>query len=182
MLYEVITASALEKRGVYVNKQELRYDTAIGSGGEDLLVLLFAVHAANAPEPVYRWLDQMAPVRGIPAAVIAVSGGGEIFPNKACRLSSIKRLNKKGYDAAYEDMVVMPSNMFVATPDSLAVKLLQVLPDKAQKMADDLLAGVRRRTKPGLLNRFMSVVCEIEKNGCHFFGKGLKENERNNFV
>jgi ferredoxin len=70
-------------------------------------------------------------------------------------------------------MLVMPSNMSAATPDSLAVKLLNVLPQKAQHIADDLLAGVRRRTKPGLLNRFMSVVCELEKKGCHLFGKGL---------
>ncbi len=52
----------------------------------------------------------------------------------------------------------MPSNMNPATPDSLAVRLLEVLPQKAQRIADDLLAGVRRRTKPGLLNRTMSVL------------------------
>jgi len=165
--------TALAKRGVSVNQQEIRHDNAIGNGEEDLLVLLFAVHAANAPEPVYRWLEQLTPVQGTSAAVLAVSGGGEIFPNKACRLSSIKRLKKKGYDVTYEDMLVMPSNMSTATPDSLAVKLLDVLPQKAQNIADELLAGVRRRTKPGLLNRVMSVVCEFEKKGCHLFGKGL---------
>lgn len=169
--------TALKKYGVSVNKQEIRHDNVIRNGDEDLLVLLFAVHAANAPEPVYRWLEQLTAVQGIPAAVLAVSGGGEIFPNKACRLSSIKRLRKKGYDVTYEDMLVMPSNMMLAAPDSLAVKLLHILPLKTQKIADDLLAGVRRRTKPGLLNRFMSVVCELEKKGCHLFGKGLYAEE-----
>ncbi len=169
--------TALKKRGINVNKQEIRHDNPIGNGDEDLLVLLFAVHAANAPEPVYRWLEQLTAVQGIPAAVLAVSGGGEIFPNKACRLSSIRRLKKKGYNVTYEDMLVMPSNMMLAAPDSLAVKLFEVLPTKAQQIVDDLLAGTRRRTKPGLLNRFMSVVCELEKKGSHLFGKGLYANE-----
>ncbi len=169
--------TALKKCGVSVNKQEIRHDNVIRNGDEDLLVLLFAVHAANAPEPVYRWLEQLTAVQGIPAAVLAVSGGGEIFPNKACRLSSIKRLRKKGYDVTYEDMLVMPSNMMLAAPDSLAVKLLHMLPLKTQKIADDLLAGVRRRTKPGLLNRFMSAVCELEKKGCYHFGRGLYAEE-----
>ncbi len=171
-------AAALVSRGVSVNKQEIHHSNVIENGGEDLLVLLFAVHAMNAPEPVYRWLTSMKSVQGTPAAVLSVSGGGEVFPNKACRVSSIKRLKKKGYDVIYEDMLVMPSNMNPATPDDLAVKLVQVLPQKAQKIADDLLAGVKRRTKPGLVNRSVSVLCEMEKFGAHQFGKGLFANEK----
>ena len=163
--------AALVSRGVNVNKQEIHHNHVIKNGDEDLLVLLFAVHAMNAPEPVYRWLKSMKNIQGIPAAVLSVSGGGEVFPNKACRISSIRRLKKKGYDVTYEDMLVMPSNMNPATPDCLAVRLVEVLPQKADKIADDLTAGVKRRTKPGLLNRAMSVLCEIEKLGAHFFGK-----------
>jgi ferredoxin len=114
---------------------------------------------------------------GITAAVLAVSGGGEVFPNKACRVSSIKRLKKKGYDVTYEDMLVMPSNMSASTPDSIAAQLVKVLPQKVQTIADDLMAGVKRRVEPGLLNRFMSVLGEGEKFGAHYFGKALKADE-----
>lgn len=169
--------AAFVSRDVSVNKQEIRHDNIIANGDEDLLVLLFAVHAANAPEPVYRWLENLKSVQGISAAVLSVSGGGEVFPNKACRLSSIKRLKKKGYDVTYEDMLVMPSNMSAATPDCIAVRLLKVLPQKAQTIVDELLAGVKKHLKPGLLNRLMSVVCEMEKHGCHLFGKGLRADE-----
>lgn len=169
--------AALISRGVNVNKQEIRHDNVIANGGEDVLVLLFAVHAANAPEPVYRWLENLTRVQGIPAVVLSVSGGGEIFPNKACRLSSIKRLKKKGYDVTYEDMLIMPSNFRISTPDSLAVRLLKVLPQKAQTIADELLDGVKKHAKPGLLNRLMAVVCEMEKRGAHLFGKGLRADE-----
>lgn len=165
--------SALVSRGVDATTQEIRRDNSFLNGAEDLLVLFFPVHAANAPEPVYHWLEQMLDVEGIPAAVISVSGGGEVFPNTASRLSSIRRLEKKGYDVTYETMLVMPSNMNVATPDSLAVQLLRILPQKVQGIANDLLAGVSRRTKPNLLNRFTSVFLELEKKSCSLFGKAL---------
>ncbi len=170
-------AQAFELRGVSVDIQEIKTGKAFPNGSEDYLVLLFAVHAANAPEPVYRWLENLSPVSGTKAAVLAVSGGGEVFPNTACRLSSIKRLEKKGYEVVYEHMIVMPSNMSIATPDGLAARLLEVLPQKAASMADDILSGIRRRVKPSLLNRFMSVVCEMEKKGCHIFGKWLIADE-----
>ncbi len=169
--------AALASRGVSVDKREIRHDNVIENGDEDLLVLLFAVHALNAPEPVYRWLESMADVQRIPAAVLSVSGGGEVFPNKACRVSSIKRLEKKGYGVTYEDMLVMPSNMNPPTPDSLAVQLLEVLPLKAEDIAHNLMAGVSKRSKPGLLNRILSVLCEIEKYGAHWFGKAMYADE-----
>jgi ferredoxin/flavodoxin len=169
--------AALVSRGVNVNKQEIHHNNVFTNGDEDLLVLLYAVHALNAPEPVYRWLESLTPVPGISAAVLAVSGGGEVFPNKACRVSSIKRLKNKGYDVTYEDMLVMPSNMSASTPDNLAVRLLEVLPQKVQTIADDLLSGVTRHTKPGPINRFMSVLGEGEKYGAHWFGKVLHANE-----
>jgi hypothetical protein len=36
--------------------QRIKIGKAIPNGDESLLVLLFAVHAANAPLPVYAWL------------------------------------------------------------------------------------------------------------------------------
>jgi ferredoxin len=115
----------------------------------------------------------MAPVKGIPAAVISVSGGGEVSPNTACRLSSIRRLENKGYDVPYEQMLIMPSNMSVATPDYMAAKLLEVLPEKVRNITDEIISGFRRRTKPKTFDRFLSRVLEIEKFGAKRFGKGL---------
>ena len=90
------------------------------------LLLIYTVHACNAPEAVYKWIDGIEFANKIPAAVISVSGGGEVSPNTACRISAIKRLEKKGYKVTYDKMLVMPSNWMVATKKPLATMLLAV--------------------------------------------------------
>jgi ferredoxin/flavodoxin len=174
-------ADALEEaflqRGLSVDKHQIIRNKAIPNGGESLLVLLFAVHAANAPLPVHEWLEKMTPVSGIPAVVISVSGGGEISPNTACRRGSIKRLEKKGYRVVYEQTIVMPSNMSVATPDFLATRLFQVLPVRAAGIADDVTAGLERRVRPKALDRALSVLCLAEHRGAPLFGKRLHTTE-----
>lgn len=170
-------ADALEaaflQRGLAVSKRQIRRNRATPNGDESLLVLLFAVHAANAPKPVYEWLEAMAPVSGIPAVVISVSGGGEISPNTACRRGSVRRLEKKGYCVTYEQTIVMPSNMSVATPDFMAKQLFRVLPDKAERIADDVLAGLQRRVRPKAVDRALSVLGLAEHAGAPFFGRLL---------
>lgn len=137
-------ADTLEKelrgRGISVIKSEIRAGNTHSKDEEDLLILLFAVHAFNAPEIVYKWIASLPEdSRGAPTAVISVSGGGEMTPNTACRVSSIRKLEKKNYTVVYEKMVVMPSNWVVKTDDRLAIRLLEILPSKVERIADDLL-------------------------------------------
>ncbi|MDF2869763.1 MAG: hypothetical protein K0R05_1338 [Anaerocolumna sp.] len=54
---------------------------------DDLLIILFPVYAFNAPKPIEKWLKRIPIVHNkAHAAVISVSGGGEISPNTACRM------------------------------------------------------------------------------------------------
>jgi ferredoxin/flavodoxin len=173
-------AADLNSRNVQVKKHEIKTGRLIDNGDEDLLILLFAVHAANAPLPVYQWLENLKSVSAIPAVVISVSGGGEVFPNRGCRVSSIRRLEKKGYNVIYEQTVVMPSNVFVATPEDVAVKLLEVLPHKVQIINGDVLSGIPRRLKIRGRDRFLSYILEMEKHGTKAFGKKLFTDEKCN--
>ena len=166
-------AGAFAQRGLAVDKQQIKRNKAIPNGEESLLVLLFAVHAANAPKSVHDWLKALTLVEGTPAVVISVSGGGEVSPNTACRVGSIRRLEAKGYRVVYEQTIVMPSNMSVATPDFLAKRLLEVLPDRAARIADDVLGGLERRVKPKTIDRVMSALCLAEHKGARHFGKQL---------
>ncbi|RCX13840.1 hypothetical protein DFR58_11676 [Anaerobacterium chartisolvens] len=166
-------AEAFKRYGAGVVSYQLGRE-AIPEAGEDMLVVLYAVHACNAPEPVYKWLDALEHTARTPAAVISVSGGGEITPNTACRASSISRLVKKGYDVIYEDMIVMPSNWIVATEDSLAARLLRVLPLKADSIVKELFEGVIRRSKPSIQDRIFSKLGELEKVGARAFGKRIR--------
>ncbi len=163
---------ALSARGVGVTV------TALGKGPyppvkADLLAVLFPVYAANAPQPVYEWIAAAPRGNGTRAAVISVSGGGEVSPNTACRLPTIRRLERKGYDVGYEQMLVMPSNCLVAYGDEFSALLLRAAPYKTAKIADDLLAGVRRRTRPGLPDRVITRLASIEHTGSKWFGKSL---------
>jgi ferredoxin/flavodoxin len=165
--------AAFVRYSLAVDKQQIIRNKAIPNGEESLLVLLFAVHAANAPLPVHEWLETLTPVDGTPAVVISVSGGGEVFPNTACRGGSIRRLERKGYHVVYEQTIIMPSNMSVATPDFLAKRLLNVLSDRAAHIVDDVMGGMGRRVKPTALDRVIAALCLAEHKGAHHFGKQL---------
>lgn len=178
-------AATLEKelidRGLSVIKSEIRAGNTLSDDKEDLLILLFAVHAFNAPGAVYKWIDSLPENnRSVPAAVISISGGGEMTPNTACRVSSIRKLEKKNYMVVYEKMMVMPSNWVVKTDDGLAIRLLEILPLKVKRIADDLLEGVVRRTRPKLIDRIFSKIGETEKKGARFFGQKIRVNRNCN--
>ena len=169
--------STFKNAGYEVLTQQLKKSISDLKSEHELLVLLFAVHACNAPEAVYKWIANLEKVKNIPAVVISVSGGGEVIPNTACRTSSIRRLERKGYKIIYEKMLVMPSNWIVATKLPLARMLLEVLPRKIQGIVEDIENGVLRKTKPYLIDRLFSYVGELEKYGAKAFGKRIRYTE-----
>jgi ferredoxin/flavodoxin len=140
---------------------------------DSILLLIFAVHACNALEPVYRFLDELPAGKNREAAVISVSGGGEVSPNTACRMSSIRRLEKKGYPVFYEKMLVMPSNWIVGLEKPLAQHLLYALPQKVESAVRDITNHTTVRSKPILIDRLFSRLGEGEKAGARQFGKRI---------
>ncbi len=170
--------TACQQVGYKTSIHRLFQNVAFLHTGKALLLLIYAVHAGNAPEPVYKWIDSLGDVSSVPAVVISVSGGGEVIFNTACRASVIKRLEKKGYQVCYERMLVMPSNWIVATKKPLAQMLLDVLPKKVMKIVDDMEKGTIRRTKPLLLDRLLSRMGELEKIGAKSFGKRIQVSKR----
>ncbi|HEX2927979.1 MAG TPA: EFR1 family ferrodoxin [Ruminiclostridium sp.] len=153
--------------------ERAKKDGTFGIDSIDIIVLLFPVHAFDAPEPVYSWIKTLPLGNGLPAAVISVSAGGEYWMNKASRYGSIKALTLKGYDVLYERMVIMPFNMLVATSDTISMRLLQVLPIKAENTAAEILSMKPRRTFPPLKSRVLTYICKTEKIWAKFFGKEL---------
>lgn len=167
-------ASTFREEGCEVSIQALVSGTTACNEAHDLLVIIFAVHGCNAPAAIYSWIESTEEVQEIPAAVVSVSGGGAVSPNTACRLSSIKKLEAKGYKTIYEEMFIMPSNWIVPTKEPLSLMLLEILPKKVMKVVDNILSGEQRRTKPLLIDRFFSLVGELEKAGARAFGKRIK--------
>lgn len=165
--------NSLSKMGVAVHSYEINSRNPYIGHKTDMMVVLFPVYAANAPRPVYDFIMSLPKSQRKPAVVISVSAGGEVIFNAASRLHLIHRMEKQGYRVVYESMLVMPSNFLVTTPDLLAVQLLQLLPKKVDHIVTDLLNQIDRRTRPGFLSRFLSLLCEIEKSACgdRLFGR-----------
>ncbi|PKM72925.1 MAG: hypothetical protein CVU91_07840 [Firmicutes bacterium HGW-Firmicutes-16] len=138
------------------------------------LLLLYPVYALNAPQKVHEWIKCLDRVSCVQTAVVTISGGGEICPNTASRVSVIKKLEKKGFIVTYEQMLVMPSNFGVTAGEVLSRLLLEVLPKKVQTITNDIAIGISRRTKPLIIDRLISLIARIEHIGAHRFGKNIK--------
>lgn len=158
----------LEKRSNSEVESSTQYD-----GFYDILIVIYPVHAFDAPEPVYEWIDKLPQTNGLPAAVISVSGGGEVWSNTASRAGCIKALERKGYKVFYERMLIMPSNIVISTNDHLAMHLLQCLPIKVENCISEIMSGTHRRERPQISARIVSTICKPEKPGVRMFGRNL---------
>jgi ferredoxin/flavodoxin len=142
------------------------------------MILIYPVHAFNAPLLIFQWIAELPEVKNIPVAVISVSGGGEHSLNTACRVDCIKALERKGFDVFYEKMMIMPSNWVIPTPDHLAIRLIRCIPDKVNQILDQVLLGERRRIKPKPAIRIAaSFISRLEKYGAKKAGQGYKTSE-----
>jgi len=141
-------------------------------------ILVFAVHAFDAPEPVYQWISQIM-CNNLSTAVISVSGGGEVWPNIGCREDVIKLLESRGFNVTYEKMIVMPCNWVFKTDDNLSMHLINEMPNKVEKILDKILDKTIRRTNHHK-GWFARKITLVEKKKALRFAQGFKISERCN--
>jgi len=138
------------------------------------LVLMFPVYALDAPLPIYKWINSLPSVKFVKTVIISVSGGGEVSPNTDCRTRIIKLLEDKGFEITNEYMLCMPANFLTPTPESLSNKLFQILPQKCEIIAHEIVNGISRRKKALFRDKLTRMLCKPEKIGSKFFGRTLK--------
>ncbi len=165
---------AFRKHSIMTHKTVLNSRTGNTTFDADTLVILFPVYAMNAPLPVSEWIESTERVNGKQAIVISVSGGGEVTPNTACRVDTIKKLARKGYKVIYEKMLVMPSNWIVPVKDEIAIMLLRAAPIRVEKIVQDIISGTEYKTKPKTIDRLLSVLGRLEKKATKYFGRKIK--------
>jgi ferredoxin/flavodoxin len=139
----------------------------------DYFILLFPVYAFSSPQIVTKWVKQTNG-NGRNAAVISVSGGGDVTGNRAARVSCINRLKKQGYVVSYENELVMPSNFASETPKKLVIELFAALPNKMNGIADDIVAQKTVLTKAPVLDQAIAFICKPEKYAVKPFGKLIR--------
>ena len=170
----------LAERGISAPMTALEGAALKGGWGEgeakpELMILVFAVHAFDAPEPVYAWIANTE-FAGVRAAVVSVSGGGEGWPNTGCRNGVIAALEHRGAAVVYEKMMVMPCNWVVPIGDDEAMHLMNRMPGKVSTVLDAVLSGKTRRTRhhKGFLRAW---VTKQEKQGCRRFPESISVGE-----
>jgi len=167
----------IEARKHMVQMVEIGKTNHISEDNYDLLIVCFVVHAFNAPKPVIDWIKNLKKKNIIPTAVFSISGGGEVTPNLACRVSIKRKLVKKSYSVFYEKMIVMPSNWIIPTKQIIIDKLFEILPYKISYYVDDIINGRKSTKSSGIGNRFLSMIGKLEHYGAILFGKQIKINE-----
>ncbi len=141
----------------------------------DMLLLIYPVYAFDVPAIVNEWIRQ-ARADHLRAAVLSVSGGGEVWPNTGCRNNCCKTLEAHGFDVIYEKMMVMPANCITPTNNQLAMWLIKATPEKVGKVLDRLLDGKVRRTHfhSSPIKRALAKSAELN---FHRFAEGLEISE-----
>ena len=139
----------------------------------DLYMLLYPVYAFDAPKPIYRWIESLeGRNKGKRIAVISVSGGGEVWPNTGCRNNCCKKLEEKGLNVVYDNMMCMPANIMAKVNDHLAIYLIKIIPKKVNKALDDILSNKIKRThlhKSVLRN----LITNVENKNAKKFAEGF---------
>jgi ferredoxin/flavodoxin len=163
----------LTERGINVHKKNMANISPSSVEASDLLIVLSPVYAFRLAELTESFLKKLPNGKQSRAAVLSVSGGGEVSPNTACRVPAKGYLTKRGYDVVYENMLVMPSNFATQAEPHLNLALLTVLPERLETIINDLLEGKKRLTVPKTKDRLITAFGVAEHLGGNLFGKNL---------
>lgn len=144
----------------------------------DMLIILFPVHAFDAPRLVYTWLQDYLEKGTVPkAAVVSVSGGGEIGPNRGSRSGLIGLLEAKGSKVVYEDMLIMPCNFLTGYHDELSMHLLHAMQIKCSQIAVQLHSGIEQRCGRQTRPWVFSAISRMEQWWAHRFARSIRVTE-----
>lgn len=168
---EALASSACE---VVVGSLEEQSGASRPEVGGRHLCLLYPVHAADAPDPLYHWLAGLEQVSDQTAVVLSVSGGGQMWPNNDCRRRVVRLLEHKGYTVQWDSMLVMPSNWTIATPSNLVPFVYAATRRNIRTIASALLAGKSHRSATITFSRAVSWLGALERSGAWRFGAGIR--------
>jgi ferredoxin/flavodoxin len=136
-----LLAEALRRRGAMVEVLAIeevlmtrgRWDTApyqrIGIG--------WPVHALDAPRIVYEFIRRLPPGGGKP--VFTFRSAGDPFWNGGPTEPTRRALAQRGYRVRREDLLVMPPNVLIACPDTVARQLYLKAEQRVEAIASAIL-------------------------------------------
>jgi ferredoxin/flavodoxin len=138
----------------------------------DLVGIGHPIHAFNAPRIVFDFIERLPVGQGQRTFVFRDSAdplwhGGATSMVRA-------RLKRRGYDVFYENLFVMPANIFIKYDDRLVKQLYNKAVSKARVAAIEILAGRSRLQRNSVFLRTLGWFSVMEGVGARFFGKHLR--------
>jgi len=140
----------------------------------DYLICVYPVYAGRSPLIIEEYIKACTFKKTIKVGLIAVSGGGNVTPNTAAFMPLRQLILKRGHEVVVENMIVMPSNWIVATPEPVRSELLRVYPFVVARVVNDLYKGKSIHNKVKTIDRVLSKILLAERYGAKYFGKGLQ--------
>lgn len=160
-------------KGIVVNKLNIASCNRLEVGEADLVIIFSPVYAFRLTSIVEKWVKSLPETQNTYAAIISVSGGGEVSPNTACRVQCKRFLKKKGYNLIYEKMLVMPSNFAIQAEQDLNSSLIAIMPQRVKQIISDILSGKKNISHPKLQDRLFATIGKAEHLGAKFWGRSI---------
>ena len=140
------------------------------------LVLLYPVHAFNAPRTVKRYVRTIPPGLYKSISLIHVGFAGS-WLNDAVSGDLRKPLEKRGYTILLDEAVPMPLTFIVNSPHEMNLKLVAESDQKVEELARRLKQGVVTNKHVPLKSKVVHFIGKIETPAARLFGLELHANK-----
>ncbi|MFC2063033.1 EFR1 family ferrodoxin [Chloroflexota bacterium] len=148
----------------FIEPDQLTYDSH--------LILLYPVHAFNAPRTVKRFVKCLPSGLYSDVSIIGV-GCTTNWVDKAASADLRKLLSEKGYPIILDEILAMPLTIIMEFPDEVARKLIAESEEKIEDFSIALVNGEKTIIKPEFKPRLLNFIGKVEQFASRLLGLEL---------
>lgn len=136
------------------------------------LIILFAIHAFNAPRPVMRFVKALPKGRFKNVSIIGV-GCNALWVNSAASLEVRRILGDKHYPILVDAVLAMPLTLVMRFPDDLGRAQVKSATQSIQALAQAIVNEVVSPNGAPFKSKVLSKIGKVESVAARFFGLEL---------
>ncbi|MBS4007492.1 MAG: EFR1 family ferrodoxin [Clostridium sp.] len=136
------------------------------------LVILFAIHAFNAPKTVMRFVKALPKNNFKKVSLIGV-GCNDIWVNYGASKEIRKSLEEKSCQIVVDEIIAMPLTFIMSFPEDVINAQLEKAHNITQIIASNILNGVVSDKQIPFKSHLLSLIGKIEPAAARFFGLEL---------
>jgi len=163
-----LLSKCLKSNGVYA-LEHTPPETLVNS---DHLVILYAIHAFNAPKTVKRFVKALPPDKFKKISLIGV-GCSDIWVNYGASKDIRKILENKSYQIFVDEIIAMPLTFIMSFPENVIKAQLDTAHKIIKKISGNVLDEVSTDKHIPFKSHLLSKIGKIEPFAARFFGLEL---------